>query len=119
VEAVTLELPYPPSVNHYWLAAGGGARRLSDAGRTFRDMVAVQVMLAGRPKFEGDLKVSVRLYAADRRRRDIDNGIKSILDSLQHAGVYADDECVVALMVRKTRFPNDAPGSCTVSIATA
>lgn len=119
MEEVTLELPYPPSINHYWLAAGRGARRLSDAGRTFRDLVAVQVRLADRPKFAGDVKVSVRLYDPDRKKHDIDNGIKAVLDALQHAGVFSDDGQVVALLVRKTRFPNDAPGSCTVSVATA
>lgn len=119
MEAITIELPYPPSINHYWLAAGRGARRLSPAGRTFRDMVAVQVRLADSPRLEGDVAVSVRLYDPDRRKHDIDNQLKPILDSLQHAGIFADDGQVVALLVRKTRFPNDAPGACVVTIQNA
>jgi len=33
----------------------------------------------------------ITVHPPDRRRRDLDNLLKSLLDSLQHAGLYADD----------------------------
>lgn len=38
-----------------------------------------------------DLKMSLLIYPPDRRKRDIDNVNKALLDALEHAGVYAND----------------------------
>jgi len=40
-------------------------------------------------------------FPPDRRRRDLDNLLKSVLDALEHAGVYADDSQVDLLVVRR------------------
>ena len=42
-------------------------------------------------KLMGDVSVEIDLYPPDRRRRDIDNPLKCLLDSMTHAGVYEDD----------------------------
>ena len=36
-----------------------------------------------------------------RRRRDLDNILKSLLDSLTHAGVWEDDSQITDLRIRK------------------
>lgn len=94
------ELPYPPSVNHYWRRVG--ARTLiSRGGRAFRQTVC-SILAAG--KFEplvGPLEVDVTVYPPDRRRRDIDNVQKALLDALQHGGAYADDSQIVRLSIEK------------------
>lgn len=38
-----------------------------------------------------DCRLYVSLHAPDRRRRDVDNYAKALLDSLTEAGVWADD----------------------------
>ena len=38
---------------------------------------------------------------SDRRRRDIDNIAKALLDALQHGGVYIDDSQIVDLRIKK------------------
>jgi crossover junction endodeoxyribonuclease RusA len=118
-EAITLELPLPPSVNHYWLAGGRGRRFISPQGKLFRDLCCVECKLAGSPTFVGDVAVTVFLYLADNRKRDADNCLKCVLDSLQHAGVFVDDEQVVKLTVCKRRFPNNRPGVCVVNVSDA
>jgi Holliday junction resolvase RusA-like endonuclease len=104
------ELPYPPSVNHYWRRVW--ARTLiSRGGRAFRQEVCS--ILAGR-KFEpllGPLEVNVTVYPPDRRRRDIDNVLKSLLDSLEHGGAFHDDGQIVDLRARKL---NPIPGGKVV-----
>jgi crossover junction endodeoxyribonuclease RusA len=40
-------------------------------------------------------------FPPDRRRRDLDNLQKAVLDSLAHAGIYADDSQVDLLVVRR------------------
>jgi crossover junction endodeoxyribonuclease RusA len=87
---MTIELPYPPSVNHYWRRVG--ARTLiSRQGRSFRSDVVRLLEQRGMTPLAGPLDVRLEVHPPDRRRRDLDNLHKSLLDALQHGGAYADD----------------------------
>jgi Holliday junction resolvase RusA-like endonuclease len=95
-----VELPYPPSINHYWRRVGR-ATLISREGRRFRaSVVAILAAMRVRP-LAGDLAVKVEVYPPDRRRRDIDNVQKALLDALAHGGAYADDSQVVRLEITK------------------
>lgn len=99
--SVTFCLPFPPSVNTYWRTFKG-RMLLSERGRVFRTEVAASILQNGFPeKMTGRLKVQVVLCPPDKRRRDLDNSLKGILDSLQHAGVYRDDEQIDDLHVMR------------------
>lgn len=87
---VTLTLPWPPSVNHYYRRVGN-ATLISKEGRRYRKRVASDVLLARSPRVDGRLSVRIVASPPDLRRRDLDNLQKSLLDALQHAGVYDDD----------------------------
>jgi len=102
-----LRLPYPPSVNHYWktrsIKLGNKYTRIvyiSSKGIEFRRSVA-NVVIVNRVKgFGGSLlRMEVKLYPPDRRRRDVDNVLKALFDSLQHAGVYNDDSQIKQLYI--------------------
>lgn len=101
---LTVELPYPPSVNHYWRRVGPRTL-ISRQGRAYRRDVATAVRridrAADRLPLIGPLSVKVSLYPPDRRRRDLDNVLKALLDALQHAGVYPDDSLIEHLSVEK------------------
>lgn len=95
-----LHLGWPPSVNAYWrnVTINGRARTLiSRAGRDYRAEVK-RTVHAGLP-IAGRVSVVIDAYPPDRRARDIDNLLKSILDSLTHAGVWLDDEQVDDLRI--------------------
>ena len=88
-----IELPYPPSVNHYWKAGktrtGKPMRYLSAAANDFKRVVN---LLCGRKSpFSGRVGVRVEVYPPDRRIRDLDNLLKGIQDSITSAGVIVDD----------------------------
>ena len=52
------------------------------------------------------LKVEVAAFPPDRRARDLDNLLKSILDSLQHSGVFESDSQIDDLRIwRGERVP--------------
>lgn len=94
------ELPYPPSVNHYWRRVG--ARTLiSRAGRAFRRDVCSLLAARRVQPLDGPLVVLIDVHPPDRRRRDIDNLQKALLDALQHGGAYHDDSQIVALSITK------------------
>jgi Holliday junction resolvase RusA-like endonuclease len=99
---VTFEanLPYPPSVNHYWRRVGPKTL-ISREGRRFRErVVAILAALRVEP-LSGPLAINVELHPPDNRRRDIDNVTKALLDALQHGGAYADDSQIVRLAIVK------------------
>ena len=94
------ELPYPPSINHYWRRVGSRTL-ISREGRRFRDRVmAILAAMRVRP-VAGKLVVEVDAYPPDNRRRDIDNIQKALLDAMQHGGAYAEDSQIVRLSIEK------------------
>ena len=92
-----VELPYPPSVNHYYRHVGPQTI-ISREGRMYRQRVIAALAGLGVWTMEGPLEVHIALFPPDRRRRDIDNAQKALLDSLQHAGAYRDDSQVRKLV---------------------
>jgi len=97
---IRLELPWPPSVNHYYRRVGN-ATLISKEGRRYRKRVASDVLLAHSPRVEGRLSVRIVASPPDQRRRDLDNLQKALLDALQHAGVYRDDSQIDRITVER------------------
>ena len=90
---IILELPWPPSVNHYWRRVGNRTV-ISKKGREYKAACQRSVLeqLGALPRLSCRLSVQVDLYPPDRRRRDIDNSAKALLDGLTTAGVWHDDQ---------------------------
>lgn len=97
---ITLELPWPPSVNHYYRHVGPRVL-ISKEGRNYRDAIATRIKLSGIKKFVGDVELQLQLYPPDNRRRDIDNVLKCVLDTLTIGGLYEDDSLIKRLKVEK------------------
>lgn len=102
-------LPWPPSVNHYWrhvMIQGRPRVLISAEGRTYRKAVAerMEVIKSGFSDLplQGKLNLEVRLHPPDRMRRDIDNfGGKALLDALQEAGLYENDNQIDRLLIER------------------
>jgi len=99
---LTFELPYPPSINHYWRRVGYRTL-LSREGRAFRRNVCALLGGGGprKPPADGRIALAMDAFPPDRRRRDLDNIAKPVLDVLEHAGVYEDDSQVDLLVTRR------------------
>lgn len=96
-----LELPFPPSLNVYWRNFRG-RMVLSQKGRDYKQAIAEYVSENNIPKYgEQKLKITMILQPRDKRKIDIDNRIKCVLDSLQDAGVFDDDFHVDELHVMR------------------
>ena len=96
---IVLELPFPPSVNTYY-RRGAHSTYMSKAGREYKQAVAEYIASGDFPKF-GDkrLCVSMVIWPRDRRVFDLDNRLKSVLDSIQDAGLFHSDSQVDELCI--------------------
>lgn len=107
---ITINLPFPPSVNGYWrnVVMGEGpkvsARTLiSKKGREYRDEVVKQCcseQITGL-RLGARLSVTLVLHPPCKRKRDVDNYAKALLDALSHAQVWGDDSQVDVLVVER------------------
>lgn len=122
---VTLRLPYPPTVNHYWrigtTTKGRGALFLTDKAKAYRADVEACVweQLGKAPKLQGLLRLTITVTTPDRRKRDIDNLLKAPLDAMQKAGVYIDDNQIRDLRIRHIGVSSEKTGRLHVVIETA
>lgn len=97
MENILLELPYPPSANTYWRHPTkgklAGRHLLSEKGREYRVAVQAAVMeqRGWKAPVTGRLGVYIEAHMPDKRKRDLDNLLKALFDSITHAGVWEDD----------------------------
>lgn len=90
---IRLELPYPPSINHYYVNAGKNKKRVKS--RKVQDYFDAAVWGIKQQKVatfgDSPVRVTVGIQPPDRRRRDMGNLDKAIMDVMEEAGVYDDD----------------------------
>lgn len=114
VAVVTIELPWPPTVNHLH-AVVRGRKVLSKKGREYREAV---IDIAGRQEaMQGRLSVQIDAIPPDRRKCDLDNRLKAILDGLTHANVWTDDSQIDHLSIRRLDPLHGNPGYVRVKVA--
>lgn len=102
-DTINLRLPYPPSINHYYVRTKKGMA-IKPEGMWYRQQVGFLVAIARLPrKFLGNEKVQVTIHAftPDRIPRDVDNILKCLLDALTDAHVWGNDKQVYDLHITK------------------
>ena len=91
MDKIAVMLPYPPSVNKYWLNAKGGKHKyIQKDGRIFREKVR-EICSQTKP-IVGQIQLTVLLAMPDNRIRDLDNILKALLDGIVKSGIIADDD---------------------------
>ena len=97
---IVLHLPWPPTVNSYYKVTRNGQRYLDKKVVAFRKSVldAVSQQAPGLTLDE-TLFVEVYLFPPDRRKRDVDNYMKGLLDALTEAEVWTDDVLIDQLHI--------------------
>lgn len=99
MDILKFELPWPPSINHYYLQSSSGVI-LGEKGKRYRKKVSLLLhSYKGSFGDEKRLKVTIHAFPPDKRRRDIDNICKATLDALEHAQVFKNDNQVDVLTV--------------------
>lgn len=89
-------------------------RFLTAKAKAFRKEVLVRVQLSGKAFGKARLGIRVVYFPADKRRTDLDNRLKGLLDALQHAGLYDDDEQIDQLTIIRGQVQKN--GACSIRI---
>lgn len=106
-----IDLPYPPSSNRYWRNFRG-RMVVSEEARNYKESIGLIANAAGLQPVDGDVRVMLHIRRP-AKRRDLDNHVKVLLDSLQgHA--YGNDNQIRELHITMADAPR-APG-VTVTI---
>jgi crossover junction endodeoxyribonuclease RusA len=123
-DALTLELPYPPTANKLYRSVSrgklAGRTLLSYKARAFYlecgKAIALQRISSHQARFpiKGRLEVTYTVSPPDRLRRDLGNVEKAISDALHKCGVIEDDSQIDALHI--LRGPVIKGGKLNVSI---
>lgn len=116
---IQIKLPWPPTLNTYWRAQmvkGRLINMLSAGGRRYRQAAAGALLEQGviMRGIAGRVAVHIHCCPPDRRKRDLDNLPKGILDALTAGEVWHDDSQVDDLRI--TRGDIAKPGYVVVSI---
>jgi crossover junction endodeoxyribonuclease RusA len=115
-----LDLPWPPSTNSLYRSVqihGRPRVLLSKDARDYHAMVRRRVQIERLPEF-GDLdRIEVVILARppDRRKRDLDNLLKSVLDALVKGGAIPDDSQIDKLAILRGQPLKG--GAITVGVA--
>lgn len=104
---LTLNLPYPPSINHY-KSIFRKQIRLTVKGRKYLNDTAIiaQSQCKG-PPLEDRLSVKIYAYMPDRRKRDIDNILKPLIDAMMQGKVFIDDSQIDDLHIIRGEVDKD------------
>lgn len=97
---VELYSPFPPSINNYYVKTRNGVF-ISKKGSEHRERVieAVAEQLGPFDPIIQAIHMSVVWFMPDRRKRDLDNYLKPLLDGFTHSGIYLDDSQINQLFV--------------------
>lgn len=94
-------LPYPPSVNSYW-GFKGSHRFLTKKAKDFKEIVRWKFIQSKHKGFGKErLTVNIVLHAPDKRIRDLDNSVKSLLDACCQAGMFDDDSQIDKITIER------------------
>lgn len=101
-----LTLPYPVSVNRYWLTTvnrktGRAMMFPSKEGKVYKEQVRLKVLIAGiRKPIAGPVEFRARLVPENRVCMDLDNALKVVIDALKNV-VFGDDSLIYRIVAER------------------
>lgn len=117
-EGIWLYPPYPPSVNGNYRAVAGRVI-LSAKYRAWKKEALLAYMLTKPPRsIRGPVHIHIVLRAPDKRKRDIDNPLKALLDHLKNVGAIEDDNNSIVKSI-DVRWDEGGGVPCAINIQSA
>ena len=105
------KLPWPPSINMAYRAVNNRVIR-SEKGRKFQDRCSEILKEEKEIYPDEDLFFMIELFPPSRRKYDVDNYGKVVIDTIPW---FADDSQITALVILKGEKDEEKEGYCVVS----
>ena len=102
MEKYTIEMPFPPTDNHYRQPVKMGKfirLILSSKAREYSENTPPIIWEKGRAILKGRIKLTLYHTMPCNRKRDLDNFLKGVQDAITKAKVYEDDSQIDILTV--------------------
>ena len=103
-------LPWPPTVNTYY-SVFRGRKLLSKQARAYKKECSFFLKSIG---MDCELQIEIACHMPDKRKRDLDNLLKPLLDVMTDNGVFKDDSQIADLRIYKTDYGEK--GTVTIAI---
>lgn len=101
MQEVRYTLPFPPSVNTLFRNLPKGGRVKTTRYKEWINKAAGIFDTQPHKRIHGDnLELNIMLYRPDKRKRDLDNYLKALLDFLVTTKVIDDDSCINWISIR-------------------
>ena len=100
---ISVTLPFPPSLNNLFVNVAGKGRRPSERYKSWQVVAQTESMVQRvrwpAQRISGPIEITITLQR-DRRRMDLDNGAKAVIDTLVKMNVIDDDRNVEKLTLQ-------------------
>lgn len=119
MKRITLRLPWPPSINMLWATNSKGNWYTTKLCKDYKELIRYFIFKAKSPKFDDSAALSITLYAypPDNRKRDLDNLMKVLNDSLQDALVFKDDFQIKRIFLEMYKKDPNGEGFVEITIS--
>ena len=110
-------LPFPPSLNSMYRRSGNHIH-ISARGRAYKAECCKLMSSYG---LDGErllnrLKIRLKIHAPNKRKFDLDNRFKAVLDALQASGFIEDDEQIDKLSIERGAIDEQKQGYVVVMV---
>ena len=90
----------PISTNNLYRHIGNRVY-MTQKGKDLKEQYAWEIYSQEKETFDGLVEVEITYYFGNRRKNDIDNFSKVILDSITDAGIWEDDSQIAKMTIIK------------------
>tara|TARA_R110002110_G_scaffold27125_2_gene99009 strand:+ start:69 stop:443 length:375 start_codon:yes stop_codon:yes gene_type:complete len=99
LDAMQLRLTFPPSANRMYRNIGPKRTIMSKVYRDWKALNSQSIVVRKGFRLPSIVEVELALTPPDKRKRDLDNYIKPVLDVLEQSGALENDNMVKRLNV--------------------
>lgn len=97
---MNLILPFPPTTNNLFRNVRGKGRVPTKRYEQWMKQAMQELMVQQPERLVGFVSVDLGFGRPDKRRRDLDNLLKAVLDALVKFAVIEDDSKIIAISAR-------------------
>lgn len=98
---ITITLPLPPTINHYYVRSSRTIFLNKKANEFRKEVFILSRNFSNYFSINERLLIDVIFHPPNKRKFDIDNRLKGLLDALQHARIFPDDEQIDKIIVTR------------------